>query len=492
MAWVEHETMSNNPNVTGPAPAGKAKLSLRRAEHPQPTDGAAPWPVLVVDDDPDVHSMTRVLLRDFSFQGKGFEVISAMSGTEACAALASRQDIPVMLLDVVMETPDAGLSLIRHVRDDLGNRRLAIVLRTGQPGEAPERDVMLAYDINDYRSKTELTAQKLFTSLIGGLRSWIHLSTIEAMASTLERRVTERTCQLDEARRFAESLVELLPNPLWFKDPDGSLRLYNRAFREMFAVGPEDWHGMPAAAVLPHPLADLDQQADDGLSRGGQGGMSFETSLDRADGTRTLVVSKGMVRSDCRGTPDEPMGTIGIVTDITERKRMESQLRHLATTDDLTGCLNRRAFFVTAEQELERSGRYGGSVSVLMIDIDHFKQVNDRFGHAVGDRALKAATAAIRANLREIDSFGRLGGEEFAAMLPETSLAGALLVAERLRQAVAAIDLPLGEGQPPLRITASLGVAERTSEASGLDQILARADTALYRAKAAGRNRVLT
>ncbi|ARJ64317.1 response regulator [Magnetospirillum sp. ME-1] len=483
--------MSKNPDDTGPEPAAKTKLSLRRTGRAGPAQGAAPWPVLVVDDDPDVHSMTRVLLRDFSFQGKGFEVISAMSGAEARAILSRRHDIPVMLLDVVMETPDAGLSLIRHVRDDLRNRRLAIVLRTGQPGEAPERDVMLAYDINDYRSKTELTAQKLFTSLIGGLRSWIHLSTIEAMASTLERRVTERTCQLDEARRFAESLVELLPNPLWFKDPDGSLRLYNRAFREMFAVGDDDWHGRPSHDTLPEPLAGLDQLADQSLSLGGSGGLAFETTIDRQGATRTLMVNKGVVRSDCRDKPDEPIGTIGIVTDITERKRMESQLRHLATTDELTGCLNRRAFFAAAEQELERSGRYGGFVSVLMIDIDHFKQVNDRHGHAVGDQALRAATSAIRANLREIDTFGRLGGEEFAAILPETPLSGALQVAERLRQAVAAVALPLGEGEAPLRLTTSLGVAERTSADSGLDQILARADTALYRAKAAGRNRVL-
>jgi two-component system, cell cycle response regulator len=484
MARVEYDPMNKSTD-------DKTKLSLRRSERSREGDGAAPWPVLVVDDDPDVHSMTRVLLRDFSFQGKGFEVISAMSGAEARAVLARRSDIPVMLLDVVMETADAGLSLVRHVRDDLGNRRLAIVLRTGQPGEAPERDVMLAYDINDYRSKTELTAQKLFTSLIGGLRSWIHLSTIEAMASTLERRVSERTCQLDEARRFAESLVELLPNPMWFTDSDGSLRLYNRAFRELFTVGDEDWHGRPTQAVLPEPLAGLDQMADLSLRVGGPGGLAFEASLERQGEPRTLVVNKGLVRSDCRDDPEEPMGTIGIVTDITERKRMESQLRHLATTDELTGCFNRRAFFVAAEQELERASRYGSAVSVLMIDIDHFKQVNDRFGHAVGDKALRAATAAIRANLREIDSFGRLGGEEFAAMLPETPLAGALLVAERLRQAVEAIALPLGDDKPPLRLTTSLGVAERQSGETSLDQILARADTALYRAKAEGRNRVL-
>lgn len=467
------------------APTAKAKLSLRRS--PRPTEAGTenrPWPVLVVDDDPDVHAMTRVLLRDFSFQGRGFEVISAMSGAEARAVLAERADIPVMLLDVVMETTDAGLALVHHVREELGNRRTAIVLRTGQPGEAPERDVMLAYDINDYRSKTELTAQKLFTSLIGGLRSWIHLTTIETMTGTLERRVEERTRSLDEARRFAENLVETMPNPVWFKDADGILRLCNRAFRILFHIPGETWQCLPADRVLPPPLARLDQDVDEELRRSGAPGISFETTHETPEGIRALVVGKSQV-------PGAAGGTIGVVTDITERKQMESRLRLLATTDELTGCLNRRAFFSIAEQELERAARYGGAVSILMIDLDHFKHINDRFGHGVGDRALKAAAAAMADGLREIDALGRLGGEEFAVLLPETLLDGALPVAERLRAAVAAVELPL-DGGTVLRLTASLGAAERLPEESAPDQLLARADSALYRAKAEGRNRVMS
>ncbi|MBI3444135.1 MAG: diguanylate cyclase [Magnetospirillum sp.] len=476
--------MSKISEIPAPDPArpGGAKLSLRRRPVDPDQNPAAltPWPVLVVDDDPDVHAMTRVLLRDFSFQGRPFEVISAMSAAEARGILAGRTDIPVMLLDVVMETPDAGLGLVRHVREDLDNRRLSIVLRTGQPGEAPERDVMLAYDINDYRSKTELTAQKLFTALVGGLRSWTHLSTIEDMASTLERRVMERTNQLDEARRFAERLVEVLPHPLWFKDRHGALRLHNRAFREVFGSGRD----------LPEPLARLDNQSDETLYAGDQSNLSFETSMDIAGCPRSFMVSKGLVAADGPSLEESLAGTIGIITDITDLKRMEAQLRHLATTDELTGCLNRRAFFSSAEQEVERANRYTNFLSVLMIDIDHFKLVNDQYGHAVGDQALRAASAAIRANLREIDTMGRLGGEEFAILLPETPLAGAILVAERLRQAVAALAIETGTGPMPLTLTTSLGVAERGNDEISLDQILARADAALYRAKAAGRNQV--
>ena len=146
----------------------KGRALLRRAKPvPDPGVDIRPWPVLVVDDEPDVHAMTRVLLRDLSFRGRPFEVVSAYSAAEARRILAERPDIPVALLDVVMETADAGLALVEHIRRDLGNNRLAIVLRTGQPGEAPESEVMLAYDINDYRGKTELTAQKLVTSLVG-------------------------------------------------------------------------------------------------------------------------------------------------------------------------------------------------------------------------------------------------------------------------------------------------------------------------------------
>lgn len=176
---------------------------LRLVERPRDAARAPagdPWPVLVVDDDPQVHDMTRVLLRDFAFDGRGFTVLSALSAAEAEAVLAANADIPVALVDVVMETADAGLRLVRRIREDMGNRRLRIILRTGQPGEAPERDVVLSYDVNDYKSKAELTAQKLFTALVGAVRSWRDIVTIEALNASLERKVAERTAELEASR----------------------------------------------------------------------------------------------------------------------------------------------------------------------------------------------------------------------------------------------------------------------------------------------------
>ncbi|MBK1836193.1 DUF3369 domain-containing protein [Azospirillum sp. YIM B02556] len=169
-----------------------------------------PWPVLVVDDDPQVHAMTAVLLRDFDFDGRPFEVVSALSAEEAKTVLAQRPDLPVALLDVVMETDDAGLKLVRHIREELGNRRLRIILRTGQPGQAPERDIIVGYDINDYKAKSELTAQRLFTTLVSALRAWRDIVTIERNRQGLER-ILSASAPLFEMRPmrvFVERLAE--------------------------------------------------------------------------------------------------------------------------------------------------------------------------------------------------------------------------------------------------------------------------------------------
>ncbi|WP_244433837.1 DUF3369 domain-containing protein, partial [Azospirillum sp. B506] len=171
-----------------------------------------PWPVLVVDDDPQVHAMTAVLLRDFEFDGRPFEVVSALSAEEAKAVLARRPDLPIALLDVVMETEDAGLKLVRHIREELGNRRMRIILRTGQPGQAPERDVIVGYDINDYKAKSELTAQRLFTALVSALRAWRDIVTIERNRQGLERILSASAplFEMRPMRAFVERLAEQL------------------------------------------------------------------------------------------------------------------------------------------------------------------------------------------------------------------------------------------------------------------------------------------
>ncbi len=175
--------------------------------------------------------------------------------------------------------------------------------------------------------------------------------------------------------------------------------------------------------------------------------------------------------------------------DITEKKRLEAELREMAATDMLTGLPNRRHFLTQLEQELGRAVRVEGyCASVLMLDIDHFKQVNDKFGHIAGDNALRHFAAIMRQGLRKIDTVGRLGGEEFAVILPGASLIAAEVFAERLRKRVAA--KPVTHEDRTIPLTVSIGVAEIKPDDKSADDVLGRADRALYHAKGLGRNKV--
>ncbi len=181
------------------------------------------WKIMIVDDDLAVHRATQLALNNFQFAGKSLEFISAYSGEEAKQLIASEQpDIAFILLDVVMETTDAGLQVVRYIREELKNQQVRIVLRTGHPGEAPEESVILNYDINDYKLKVELTRQKMITTAIAALRSYRDIITIAQQkielthtlerlqqaqeqlgeyACTLEMKVAERTIALEKANR---------------------------------------------------------------------------------------------------------------------------------------------------------------------------------------------------------------------------------------------------------------------------------------------------
>ncbi len=165
----------------------------------------------------------------------------------------------------------------------------------------------------------------------------------------------------------------------------------------------------------------------------------------------------------------------------------ELELRLIAQVDHLTGALTRRGFVERAEKELERAHRYGRTSSLIMLDIDHFKRVNDIYGHAAGDQVLQQVAGIAEVALRPSDLFGRLGGEEFALLLPETPVQSAVIVAERLRQEIAAHPLAI-RGEGPVNITASFGVAELSASIGSFTAWLERADTMLYAAKADGRN----
>ncbi|MBI5329850.1 MAG: diguanylate cyclase [Betaproteobacteria bacterium] len=230
----------------------------------------------------------------------------------------------------------------------------------------------------------------------------------------------------------------------------------------------------------PHPASEcmVFQTRQDGVRREVQdtflrkNGLAFPVRL-----TVTPVHRNG-----------EIVGAVVAFQDISERLAMEQELMRLATTDPLTGAANRRRFLEQMEIELARVHRHHDSAALLMMDLDHFKQVNDAHGHASGDIVLRHFTSLAKPLLRRTDLFGRLGGEEFAILLSGADLRGAAEFAERFRSVVAATPAQVEDGEIPY--TVSIGVTVFQAADGGADCILARADAALYRAKQAGRNTV--
>ncbi len=169
--------------------------------------------------------------------------------------------------------------------------------------------------------------------------------------------------------------------------------------------------------------------------------------------------------------------------------RMHETMKQLAITDDLTGLLNRRQLHHDGRLAFARTQRYQRPFGVAMIDLDHFKRINDRHGHAIGDEVLRQFAVRARTCVRDIDILGRVGGEEFALLLPEADLTAACMVAARLRNRV--VEVPFATDQGALEVTVTVGVAAATAETVSLDDLFERADSALYRGKKQGRNRVV-
>ncbi|MCC7357909.1 MAG: diguanylate cyclase [Anaerolineales bacterium] len=198
-------------------------------------------------------------------------------------------------------------------------------------------------------------------------------------------------------------------------------------------------------------------------------------------------------RAGHKALPDSDLGPLTTLADTAAvaiaNTRLFLELQVQSVTDGLTGLFNRRHTFVLAEREFQRARRFGRSLSALMFDIDHFKLVNDIYGHAAGDQVLAEVANRIRIGTRSIDIPGRYGGEEFVLLLPETELPGAVLLAERLRRRIAGQPITTVGGR--LEVTVSLGVATSSAEVPDVNALVNQADANLYLAKKAGRNRVV-
>ncbi|MFA7282781.1 MAG: diguanylate cyclase [Sterolibacterium sp.] len=290
---------------------------------------------------------------------------------------------------------------------------------------------------------------------------------------------------LEESERMLRTIIENEPECVKVLAPDGTLKQMNRAGLEMIEADSED-------QVVGHKVVDIvapqHREAfialSESVNRGESGSLEFKI-VGLKGGHRWLETHAVPMR----GADGQITGLLSVTRDITQHKRDQQALEQLAQTDSLTGLANRRQFLVMAEQELTRTVRYGGPLSVFMMDIDHFKNINDTYGHKTGDVVLQKLAELIRDALREIDAVGRLGGEEFAVVLPQTDSERALEVAERLRKAIADAEVPLEQGLP-LHFAVSIGVSTLAGTKTNIDTLLSQADQALYKAKNGGRNRV--
>ena len=295
-----------------------------------------------------------------------------------------------------------------------------------------------------------------------------------------EQKRAEGALRASEAQYRA--LFENSLDGVLLTQPSGRILAANPEATRIFGYSLEELLSLDQAALVD----PADERMAKVLSERRQTGtFRSELTFVRKGGNRFPAEVTSQVFS---GEGDHALATI-VFRDITERKKTEQELVWLAQTDSLTGLKNRRQFMLLAEQELTRSVRYARPLSLLMMDLDHFKMVNDTHGHPTGDLVLQNLGALCRENFREVDVVGRLGGEEFAVILPETAPDQAIEVAERFRQLFADAPICLDHGLP-MHCTVSIGVSHLADRVTNLDTLMNQADQALYEAKHQGRNRV--
>lgn len=295
--------------------------------------------------------------------------------------------------------------------------------------------------------------------------------------------VTDIVRQSDELKALRDAL-ETVQDGVLLLDADLKAMFMNQKVRQFWEIDEQEAATHPSYAAL---ITRSRRAIDPNMSAKELSGFASKrvAEVKAGDHVRELQTPDGRrLRAHC--TTMAGGGRMITYYDVTDLIRNAEQLERLATTDPLTGLYNRRHFLVALDAEWSRFERYHRAVSVLMVDIDHFKNVNDSYGHAVGDEAIKAMAGACLHSKRKSDVVGRVGGEEFAIVLPETPLSRARIVAERIRRRIAAQTLQGHDAS--FRITASIGVAEATSSVPGAEALLIAADQALYQAKALGRN----
>jgi len=297
--------------------------------------------------------------------------------------------------------------------------------------------------------------------------------------------------QSNRDRMVLKALIDVIPMPIFRRDSAGRFDLLNNAYANLVGVPGEDIHGKTLEEVYgPETAENISAQDAELFANPGSTQTSeIHTTTLQGEVGRDVVFHKASLILEGDRLPS----IVGAAVDVTEEKALRNELEHLAMADPLTGIANRRKFMATLDAETARSVRYRHPVSLITIDIDRFKSVNDTYGHAMGDEAIKAVADVLEGEVRrKIDLPARIGGEEFAVLLPEVREDRAVAFAERIRKRVEATIV--AHKDQKISVTVSIGVAQTFD---GLDpdnpaELLVRADQALYVSKSNGRNRTST
>jgi diguanylate cyclase (GGDEF)-like protein len=278
-------------------------------------------------------------------------------------------------------------------------------------------------------------------------------------------------------------VIDILPVGVWIMDDAGQILYGNAAGQRIWGgaryVGPDQFSEYKGWWVGNGKRIAADEWAAVRAIRSGDISVNEEVEIECFDGSRKVILNSALPIPDANGGV---AGAIMVNHDITERKRAEDKLRGMVDRDPMTDAYNRRSLYDFLEGEVHRLRRYGGSLSVIMFDVDHFKDINDDHGHLAGDRVLIAIAELVREELRGLDRLARCSGEEFLIIAPNTSAQRAIVLAERLRIRIASASFDTAA-----RVTCSFGVCEFNGDEDA-DTLVRRADDLMYKARRSGRN----